>query len=109
MFALLLLLITGEGVPFGEVTRENWALILVIGLTTGSGAIFLYYYGLSRVRAMVSAICELCLPFSTIVLDYWVNDSVLGPWQWMGAGLLIVSILRVSIEPQEQAVPLAAA
>lgn len=108
LLALLLLLITGEGVPLGKVTPENWALILIIGLTTGSGAIFLYYYGLSRVRAIVSAICELCLPLSTIVLDYWVNDSVLGPWQWIGAGLLIVSILRVSIEPQEQAMSQAA-
>lgn len=105
LLALLFLLITGEGVPFGEVTPENWALILVIGLTTGSGAIFLYYYGLSRVRAMVSAICELCLPLSTIVLDYFVNQSLLGRWQWIGAGLLVLAILRVSIQPEEQTLP----
>ena len=60
LMALLLLLVTGRGLPVGGVSPVNWALILVIGLTTGSGALFLYYYGLTRVRAVVSAICELC-------------------------------------------------
>ena len=72
-------------------------IVLIISLTTGSGAIFLYYYGLTRVRASVATICELCLPLSAVMLDYLVNDSVLGPWQWVGAALLVGAILRISI------------
>ena len=100
LLALIYLLIGGEGLSFESVTSTNWLLILVIGLTTGSGAIFLYYFGLSRVRASVSAICELCLPLSAIVFDYFVNGSVLGPWQWSGAAVLILAIFKVSVTPQ---------
>jgi drug/metabolite transporter (DMT)-like permease len=97
MLALVYLWVSGEGLPFEQVTPTNWLLIIFIGLTTGSGAIFPYYYGLSRVRAMVSAICELCLPLSAIVFDYLINGSVLGPWQWLGAALLVMAIFKVSI------------
>ena len=71
-------------------------IILVISLTTGSGALFLYYYGLTRVKASVAAICELCLPLSAVVFDYLINGSVLGGWQWVGAALLIGAILRIT-------------
>jgi len=98
--ALIYLLVGGQGLPFDTVTPTNWLLILVIGLTTGSGAIFLYYFGLSRVKASVSAICELCLPLSAIVFDYLVNGSVLGPWQWAGASALILAIFKVSVPPR---------
>ena len=80
VMALALLLVAGRGLPLAEVRPVHWALILLIGLTTGSGAIFLYYYGLTRVRAVVSAVCELCLPLSAVVFDYWLNGSVLGAW-----------------------------
>ena len=99
--AILYLVSSGQGFPFGSVTRTQWLIVAIIGVTTGSGAIFLYYYGLSRVPASVSAICELCLPLTAILLDYWINKSVLGGWQWLGAFLLITSILRVSYRPLE--------
>ena len=99
---MLYLVFSGHGLPFGEVTQFNWLLILVIGLTTGSGAIFLYYFGLTRVRASVSAVCELCLPLSAILLDYLINGSVLRPWQWVGAATLVVAITMVSIQPAER-------
>jgi drug/metabolite transporter (DMT)-like permease len=97
--ALVYLLVRGIGLPFASVTGANWVMILVISLTTGSGAIFLYYYGLTRVRASVATICELCLPLTAVLLDYVVNDSVLGPWQWLGAALLVGAILRITITP----------
>jgi len=95
-FATIFLASGRSGFPFDEVTHTQWMLIAVIGLTTGSGAIYLFYYGLSRVPAIVSAICELCLPLTAILLDYWINDSLLSGWQWIGAILLIAAILKVS-------------
>ena len=96
---LVYLGIRGIGLPFATVTEANWVMILIISLTTGSGAIFLYYFGLTRVRASVATICELCLPLSAVLLDYFVNDSVLGAWQWVGAALLVGAILRITITP----------
>jgi drug/metabolite transporter (DMT)-like permease len=96
VLALAYLFARGVGFPVSEVTHQNWTIILVIAVTTGSGAIFLYYLGLTRVRASVAAICELCLPLSAVVFDYLINASVLGPWQWVGAAVLIVAIMRIT-------------
>ena len=97
--AFVYLGVRGIGLPFASVTGANWVVILIIALTTGSGAIFLYYFGLTRVRASVATICELCLPLTAVLLDYVVNDTVLGPWQWVGAALLVGAILRISMAP----------
>ena len=97
---LIYLGIRGIGLPFATVSGANWVTVLIISLTTGSGAIFLYYYGLTRVRASVATICELCLPLSAVLLDYLVNDSVLGFWQWVGAALLVGAILRITVIPE---------
>lgn len=96
VLALGYLFVDRVGLPVAAVTAQQWVLILLIGLTTGSGAIFLYYFGLSRVPASVATICELCLPLSAVLFDYIVNDSVLGPWQWVGAAVMIGAIVRIS-------------
>ena len=96
VLALIYVIATGVGLPFAAVNQENWIVVLVISLTTGSGAIFLYYWGLTRVKATVATICELCLPLSAVFLDYFVNGTRLGIWQWLGGLVLIGSILRIS-------------
>ncbi|MCP4201563.1 MAG: DMT family transporter [bacterium] len=92
----VLLVVTGTGFPFGGVTPGNWMTISIIAVTTGSGAIFLFYFGLQRVPARIAAVCELCLPLSAVTFDYFVNGSVLSPIQVGGALLMIGSITRVS-------------
>lgn len=101
LIALVLLVSIGRGVPLATVSRNDWIVILIIALTTGSGAIFLYYFGLTRVRAGVATICELCLPLTAILLDYLINDSRLGPWQWVGAGILVIAIALVSLKSRD--------
>ena len=93
-------MISGTGFSLGSVTAGNWTIIVIIAVTTGSGAILLYYFGLQRVPARIAAVCELCLPLSAVAFDYFVNGSVLGPIQVGGALLMIGSIARVSsLEP----------
>jgi len=101
--AFVYLGVRGIGLPFASVTGANWVVIMIIALTTGSGAIFLYYFGLTRVRASVATICELCLPLTAVLLDYVVNDTVLGPWQWVGGALLVGAILRITLLPANSA------
>lgn len=96
VLALIYVAVSGVGLPIATVSTENWIVVLVISLTTGSGAIFLYYWGLTRVKATVATICELCLPLSAVMLDYMVNGSRLGIWQWLGGFVLLGSILRIS-------------
>lgn len=83
-----------------EITGTQWFIFVLIGITTGSGAIFLYYFGLTRIRAMLATICELCFPVSAIFFDYFVNDRILTPVQWISAAVLIFAILKLSLEKE---------
>jgi drug/metabolite transporter (DMT)-like permease len=97
--ALILLpyiLISGKLSQIGQTTAMHWVVFLVIGLTTGSGAIFLFYYGLRKVKASVATICELFFPLSAILFDYIFNDSRLTPIQWISAAIMIFAIIQLN-------------
>jgi drug/metabolite transporter (DMT)-like permease len=96
---LIMLVIVTVGGKFGQLaatTPVNWLFFVIIGLTTGSGAILLYYFGLHHIQANLATICELCYPISTVVFDYLINHSVLSPIQWGSAILMLVAIYRLS-------------
>ncbi len=93
---LLYVLVTKEIHQFSQATRSNWIFFIIIGLTTGSGAIFLYYYGLRRVNAIISVIVELIFPISAIIFDYLFNDSRLSVIQWASAAIMVLSIIKIN-------------
>ncbi len=80
-----------------ETTTTQWWLFLLIAVSTGSGAIFIYYAGLQHVKATVATMCELFFPLSAVIFDYFVNDSLLTGVQWASAFVLIVSIIMINI------------
>ena len=86
----------GDIEKISEVSTTQAIVFLIIALTTGGAAIFLYYYGLKRISASVSAICELAFPLTAVVLEYVIRGNLLDPVQWIGAGLLLFSIIKVS-------------
>lgn len=93
---LIFMLIIGDFSQFGKTTSENWMFIIIIGLTTGSGAILLYYYGLRKVKASLATISELMYPVSAVIFDYFVNGSILSPVQWVAAAMMIFSIIKLT-------------
>lgn len=96
LIMLVIVIFTGNIVQFQLATPENWLIILIISFTVGSGAIFLYYYGLKKVPAMLSAIFELFFPLSAIVFDYLFNDKILSLVQWISVVIMIIAILKLS-------------
>jgi drug/metabolite transporter (DMT)-like permease len=102
LIMLLYVLSVGLLKHIPEITGFQWSIFAVIGITTGSGAIFLYYSGLTRIRAMLATICELCFPVSAIFFDYFVNDRVLSLVQWISAAVLIFAILKLSLEKEQR-------
>lgn len=97
----LYMIFWGKFSDFAHVTERNWFFIIIIGLTTGSGAIFLYYYGLRKVKAMLSSIIELLFPISAIVLDYFINGTTFSAVQWIAAAVMIFSIVKLNAKPTE--------
>ena len=93
---LILVLLSGKFTELSAVTSRHWAFFIIIALTTGSGTIFLYYYGLKKVSAMVSTICELFFPISAVFFDYLINKQSLTVAQWLSAFIMILAILKIS-------------
>jgi len=95
-------LVLSGGLSLEKISVQQAWILLLIGLTTGSGALFLYYRGLGQIRAITAAICELWLPLSAVVFDRLVNGSVLAPVQWFGGAVLLTAITLVSIDSAAQ-------
>mgnify|MGYP005846051349 CR=1 FL=1 len=93
---LLIVLFSNQVSEFSAVSKYQWIIFLVIAFSSGGLAILLYYFGLKKVSASVATICELAFPFTAILLEYILRGNYLDFIQWIGAILLITSILEVS-------------
>ena len=102
LIMLVFVLFTGLTAQFSQVSNENWLIFFIIAITTGSGAIFLYYYGLRKVRAVIATICELFFPVTAIILDYLLNDQRLSWVQWLSAVILLFAIINLNITNSRQ-------
>jgi len=84
----------------------NWKLIgvfVIIALTTGGTAIFIYYWGLKRVLASRSTIFEMAFPVSAIVLEFILHDKILSAGQWVGTVIVLVAIaIIMNLRTSEQ-------
>ena len=96
LIMLVYVMLFSEYKQLALTTNNNWLFMMIIGLTTGSGAIFVYYYGLRRVKAMVATISELLFPVSAIFFDYIVNGSYLSPVQFVAAGVMVFALVKLS-------------
>ncbi len=103
LIMLVIVLFTGHIGDFSQITQRNWLFITLIGLTTGSGAIFLYYYGLRNVRASLSTFLELMYPITAVVLDYLVNHTVYSPMQWVAAFVMLFAIVMLNMSEKKAA------
>ena len=99
---LVIVLLTGHLGDFSQITPRNWLFIALIGLTTGSGAIFLYYYGLRHVKASISTFLELMYPITAVALDFLVNKTVYTPVQWVAAGVMLFAIVMLNSRHSEK-------
>lgn len=91
-------LFTGNITMFSQITAINWVMFFIIAFTTWSGAIFLYYYWLQKVRASIATLCELMFPVSTVFFDFLVNGKVLSLTQIVAAGVIVISILMINLK-----------
>jgi len=96
LIMLVYMLFTWKWTQFQSVTTLNWLIIALICITTGGGAIFLYYYGLRKIKAMTSTILELFFPISAVVFDYFFNNTKLTPLQWTAAALMLFCVFMVN-------------
>jgi len=83
------------------MTLQNWLIVAIISLTSGSVAIFIYYYGLKKISAMMATIMELLFPITAILLDYFVNHHSLSFAQWISAVVMIYAIIKLNLSKSD--------
>ncbi|HIP47933.1 MAG TPA: DMT family transporter [Lutibacter sp.] len=98
-FLLLLPVVVflGKHTEIQNITSLNWMIFVVIALTSGSVAVFIYYYGLQHVKASNATLLELFFPISAILFDYFINNNSLSSLQWVSAAVMIFAIIRAGL------------
>jgi len=81
---------------FVDVSARQWWTLLIIVFTSGAAAMWLYYYGLKKIPASLTTLCELAWPVSAIIFDYFINHSVLSISQLLGGFILIASVYKAT-------------
>ena len=82
-----------------EISQRQWIMLILIVFTTGSLALFIYYYGLNKLPASHTTIYELFWPLSAVALDLFVRGRTLSIVQILGAVILLSAIVML---PREQ-------
>ncbi len=98
VIALFVLVSTGQSGVMRNLSWPQWGTILLIVVSTGSIALFIYYYGLNHLPASHVTLYELFWPLSAVAFDWFVRGQVLQSSQWVGAILLLTSIILLTQE-----------
>jgi drug/metabolite transporter (DMT)-like permease len=80
---------------FSSAHDSFW--IAVLAVVTGFLALNLYYYGLRRTPALLSAIGELAFPVTASLIGIYVFDSSLRWTQWVGVALTVTVIFLLPV------------
>lgn len=94
----ILILLTGHPSAFFAINESQLLVLILIAVTTGMVAMAIYYTGLKKTPAWISAVCELTWPLSAVLIDYGVFHKTLTITQWIGSAMLLLSIYVVSRE-----------
>ncbi len=104
---IVMMIIGQEYNPLDLKIYELWRFIL-IGLTTGAGAVLIYYHGLKNTQAKVATFAELTFPITSILIAV----SYLNPYgepdtmelsNIFGIIILLLSILAISFDNEQSA------
>ncbi|OGE31161.1 hypothetical protein A3C59_04105 [Candidatus Daviesbacteria bacterium RIFCSPHIGHO2_02_FULL_36_13] len=96
ILGILAVYLTGSQGSLMALDLTQWFTLMIIALSTGMVALAIYYYGLKKTPAHISAICELTWPVSAIAIDYFYFQKPLSETQILGALILTLTILKVT-------------
>jgi drug/metabolite transporter, DME family len=82
-------------------TLHDSFYIAILALVTGLAALFLYYYGLQRTPALLSALGELAFPLTAALIGIYVFDSSLVWTQWVGVGIVVTVVALLPVRHRE--------
>ena len=95
-FAGIAVLILGETDQLFILNASHFSKLLLIAVSTGMVALWLYYKGLKHTKVQVATILELIFPMTAVFIDIFVYHNFLDLSQYLAAAFLLFSIHRIS-------------
>ena len=93
---LFVLVATGQYETVSYIKFDHWKYIILIVISTGSLALFIYYYGLNNLPASHVTLYELFWPLSAVTMDWFIYGNIMSGMQWVGTLLLLGAIIQLS-------------
>lgn len=97
--ALAFVFLMGAGSSLTALTGHHILILVLIAVSTGMLALWIYYRGLATTPASVSTIVELAFPLTAIGIDYFFYGVTLAPSQYLAAAVLLGSMYAVARLP----------
>lgn len=95
ILAFIMILITKDFVAINIVSELQWKYLAIIIFTSWAGALFLYYFGLRKIKASTTTILELAWPLSAVIIDRLINGNILSNTQIIAASVLFGSFFMI--------------
>jgi drug/metabolite transporter (DMT)-like permease len=83
-------LISGESLV--ATTVFGWAMLAGLALISHAGGQSMIAYALAHLPAAFGSVSLLLQPAAAAVLAWWILDEALGPWQALGAAVILAGI-----------------
>lgn len=96
VFAFLMIVGQGATHPTLMITLDQASRFVLIALSTGMVALYIYYKGLARTPATIATFLELVFPVTAVLIDAILYKSLLLPSQYVAALLLLFSAYKLS-------------
>lgn len=96
IWSVAAILIFSPAVFRSTPTVAQLGLLLLIALSTGMVAVYLYYRGLKTTPVMITTILELTFPVLAVFIDIFLYKSVLAPSQYLAAMAMLVCMYQVN-------------
>lgn len=98
VFGIIIIISIKINLLYSPISSQQWQAIILIVFTTGTLALFIYYYGLKNIPASHATIFELFWPLSAVLIDWIINEKTLSVMQLTGAIMLLGSMTILSNE-----------
>jgi drug/metabolite transporter (DMT)-like permease len=89
------------GASLGDVGNLGWGMAVYTGIFCSTVAYLFWTRGLRGVTATVSAVLLLVMVIVAAIMDYLFFDTEMGSVPWIGAGILLVAMLMMSLAPED--------
>tara|TARA_B100002052_G_scaffold134374_1_gene123437 strand:+ start:693 stop:1595 length:903 start_codon:yes stop_codon:yes gene_type:complete len=93
-----IIIYSGWSIIYSHIAYEQWKALLLIVISTGTVALFIYYYGLKKLPASHTTLFELFWPLSAVMIDWIVIGNPLSIPQLSGAVILLASMTILTQE-----------